>query len=56
MARNFTSLTNAALGLGGGTAAALYFYLSSAVPQSSFLDFWWRVSFIIGVILLLGKK
>jgi len=48
----FTSLTNAALGLGGGTAAALLFYLSSVVPRSSFLDFWWRVPFIIGVIFL----
>jgi Major Facilitator Superfamily. len=48
----WTSLTMAVIGLGSATGAGLYVYLSSIFSRQDLLNFWWRVPFIIGVILL----
>lgn len=48
----WTSLTMAVIGLGSATGAGLYYYLSLTFSRTDLLNFWWRVPFIIGVILL----
>jgi MFS family permease len=48
----WTSTTMAVIGLGLATSSGLYLYLFSVFPREEVLGFWWRVPFIIGVILL----
>ena len=51
---SWTSLTMAVIGLGSGTGAALYYYLSTHFSRADLLNFWWRVPFFIGVVLIIS--